>query len=222
MNNTVKRQMRRTARRTSLYIVLTGILFIIVFPIFFLFSFSFMSDYETYSEWPKPLIPSVKAGFMLEQDVDGYHLSIFNKSEDQYMPFGPLAFQNTEKDLGSLKEFVKRQANCTIKIPEFRKYLDNVKPGSPVYFTINKNLLANYVLFFQVVNGAPQAVLNSLMVAFATIAISLTIGGWRDTPLPGIFQGEEHSETECSFCQNVSRRFHSNPDGNNPRQNGTV
>lgn len=169
--------MRRTARRTSLYIVLTGILFIIVFPIFFLFSFSFMSDYETYSEWPKPLIPSVKAGFMLEQDVDGYHLSIFNKSEDQYMPFGPLAFQNTEKDLGSLKEFVKRQANCTIKIPEFRKYLDNVKPGSPVYFTINKNLLANYVLFFQVVNGAPQAVLNSLMVAFATIAISLTIGG---------------------------------------------
>ena len=77
MNNVVKRQLRRSAKRSSLYIVLVGIAFIIIFPIFFLFSFSFMSDYETYSEWPKPLIPSFKANFMIDKNTEGYHLFIF-------------------------------------------------------------------------------------------------------------------------------------------------
>ncbi len=177
MNNAIKRQFRRSAKQSSLYIVLVGIVFIIIFPVFFLFSFSLMSDYETYSEWPKPLIPSFKAGFMIDKDVDGYHLSIFNKSENKFMPFGPLAFNNNEKDLGDLKGFIKRQANCKITVPQIKEYLQTVDSESSVKFILNKNLLANYILFFQVVNGAPKAVLNSLMVALATIAISLTIGG---------------------------------------------
>ncbi|MCF6334280.1 MAG: hypothetical protein L3J12_00880, partial [Spirochaetales bacterium] len=96
MNNAIKRQLKRSAKRSSLYIVLAGIAFIIIFPIFFLFSFSFMSDYETYSEWPKPLIPSFKANFMIDKNSEGYHLLIFNKSEDKYMPFGPLVFTNSQ------------------------------------------------------------------------------------------------------------------------------
>ena len=177
MNNVVKRQLRRSAKRSSLYIVLVGIAFIIIFPIFFLFSFSFMSDYETYSEWPKPLIPSFKSNFMIDKDTDGYHLFIFNKSADEFMPFGPLVFADNEEDIDNLRKFIKLQSNCKISSQEIVEYLKVVDNNSKVEFSIKKDLLANYILFFQVVNGAPKAVLNSLMVAGATMLISLTIGG---------------------------------------------
>jgi len=177
LNRLLQRQLRRSAKRTSLYIVLIGILFIIIFPIFFLFSFSFMSDYETYSEWPKPLIPSFKAEFLIDKDIDGYHLHIFNKSEDSYMPFGPLFFDNNEKDIDNLQKFIKLQSNCKISPRQIEEYLHVVDEKSSVEFLLRKDLLANYILFFQVINGAGRAVLNSLMVAGATIVISLTIGG---------------------------------------------
>lgn len=177
MNSTYKRQLRRSAKRSSLYIVLAGILIIIILPIFFLFSFSFMSDYETYSEWPKPLVPSLKAEFKLDKEADGYHLFIFNHSENNFMPFGPLSFHDNDDELEKLREFVKRQANCTLPVTRIREYMRKADGGTTVKFVLRKNLLANYVLFFQVVNGAPKAVLNSLMVALATIIISLTIGG---------------------------------------------
>ena len=177
MNNVQKRQLRRSAKRTSLYIVLVGIICIIIFPVFFLFSFSFMSDYETYSEWPKPLVPSFKANFMIDKDIDGYHLFIFNKSENEFMPFGPLVFNDTEKDIADLQKFIKRQANCKISVAKIKEYIKVVDNESGVEFNLNKDLMANYILFFQVINGAPKAVINSLMVAAATILISITIGG---------------------------------------------
>lgn len=177
MNNSLKRQLRRSAKRTSLYIVLAGIAFIIILPVFFLFSFSFMSDYETYSEWPKPLIPSFRAEFMIDKGSDGYHLLIYNKSEKKFMPFGPISFSNSEEDMSNLKKFIKRQSNCKISIQKLEEYLMDVDNNSMVEFSLYKDLLANYILFFQVVNGAPKAVLNSLMVALVTILISLTIGG---------------------------------------------
>ncbi|MCD6396772.1 MAG: carbohydrate ABC transporter permease [Spirochaetaceae bacterium] len=177
MNNALKRQIRRSAKRSSLYIVIIGILFIIIFPVFFLFSFSFMSDYETYSEWPKPIVPSFRAHFMIAKEADDYHLFIFNKSENNYMPFGPLSFTKDAADIESLQHFIKIQANCKISTQKILDYMSVVDAQSKVNFTLNKDLLANYILFFQVVNGAPKAVLNSLMVAGATILISLTIGG---------------------------------------------
>jgi multiple sugar transport system permease protein len=177
MNNAQKRLLRRTAKRSSLYIMIVGILFIIIFPVFFLFSFSFMSDYETYSEWPKPLIPSIRSKFMLDKKADGYHLYIFNKSENDFLPFGPTSFTDTEKDISDLQYFIKIQANSKISTEKIANYLEVVDAESRVEFSLNKDLLANYILFFQVINGAPQAVLNSLAVAGATILISLSIGG---------------------------------------------
>jgi multiple sugar transport system permease protein len=65
-----KRHVARTARRTTLYIVVAGLGMIIIFPVFFLVSFSLMSDYEAYSEWPNPLIPKFSANFTLEQSAE--------------------------------------------------------------------------------------------------------------------------------------------------------
>lgn len=177
MDPLFQRQLKRTAKRTSLYIIVVGIAFIIIFPMFFLFSFSFMSDYETYYEWPKPLIPSIRSEFMIDSDEAGYHLHIFNKSEGDYAGFGPVFFTRAEEDLENLRIFIQRQANCVVEPSEALEYLDVVDREGRAEFSRNKNLLANYILFFQVTRDAVPSVFRSLMVAGVTILISLSIGG---------------------------------------------
>ena len=60
-----KRYLTRAASKTILYIVIVGLAMIILFPIFFLISFSLMSGYEAYYEWPNPLIPKFSAKMKL-------------------------------------------------------------------------------------------------------------------------------------------------------------
>lgn len=177
MNRILKQQCKRLVRKSSLYIIISGISFIIIFPLFFLVSFSFMSDYQTYSEWPKPLIPSFKADFKIDRDEEGYHLYIFNKSENKFMPFGPPVFYDTHEDVCKLQQFIRQQANCRISISKIKEYVKITDKENNVKFSLKMDLLLNYILFFQVINGAPGALLNSLFVAAVTILISLTIGG---------------------------------------------
>jgi multiple sugar transport system permease protein len=177
MERIIKRKLVRSARISSLYIIVAGIGFIIIFPMFFLFSFSFMSDYETYSEWPKPLVPSFRAEFMIDKDAEGYHLHIFNKADGEFATFGPLFFTRAGVDLEKLQKFIKRQANCAITPSGIGEQLDVVDKEGKVEFSLKKDLLANYILFFQVTRDAPAAVMRSLMVAAFTILISLSIGG---------------------------------------------
>jgi len=177
MDRVVKRTILRTAKQTTVYIVVLGIAFILIFPMFFLFSFSFMSDYETYSEWPKPMFPSFSAEFMINRDESGYHLHIFNKAEQDYLNFGPLFFSSSDEDIEDLQKFIKRQSNCSTSIEEIKSQLKIVDKEGETVFKLNKDIFANYVLFFQVTRDAPAAVVRSLMVAGLTIIISLTIGG---------------------------------------------
>ncbi len=177
MNKSFKRNLFHSARLTSLYIIVAGIALIIIFPLFFLFSFSFMSDYETYSEWPKPLVPSIDADFKIDKNSEGYHLYIYNKAEKDFANFGPLSFLNTDTDIEKLQKFIKIQANCQISPVKIKEYLYEVDQNGEVYFSARKNLLANYILFFQVTRDAGPAVIRSLMVAGFTILISLSIGG---------------------------------------------
>ena len=177
MDRVLKRNLNRSARYTALYIIVIGIAFIIIFPMFFLVSFSFMSDYETFSEWPKPLIPSFKADFMIDRDTEGYHLYIYNKSEKEFVDFGPLSFTKNENDLDSLQKFVRKYSNCAISTDKLREYLGEVDNHGESTFQLRKKILDNYVLFFAVTRDAPAAFFRSILVACATIVISLTIGG---------------------------------------------
>lgn len=177
MDRTLQRSLLRSAKQTSVYIVVVGIAFILIFPMFFLFSFSFMSDYETYSEWPKPMLPSFSAEFLINSDADGYHLKIYNKSEGEFANFGPLSFSEDNDSLLELSKFIKRQSNCRISVEELKEQLVLVHRDGKAVFKAKKEFLANYILFFQVTRDAPAAVLRSLMVAGFTILISLTIGG---------------------------------------------
>ncbi len=177
MDKTIKRTIYRSARLTSLYIIVVGIAILIIFPLFFLFSFSFMSDYETYSEWPKPLIPSLRAEFKIDKDSDGYHLYIYNKAEKAFLKFGPISFTDTDTELNKLRKFIRIQANCEIPVEKIREYLRVADRESNIEFTARKHLLANYILFFQVTRDAWPSLIRSLMVAGFTMLLSLSIGG---------------------------------------------
>lgn len=177
MEKVTQRKLRRMSHRASIYIVVIGIAFIIVFPMFFLFSFSFMSDYETYYEWPKPLVPSFKANFMIDKDDIGYHFHIFNKSEGDFAGFGPVFFTRSEEDIDTLRIFIKRQSNCIVESSGILEYLDTVDREGRAEFTLKKGVFDNYVLFFQVTRDAVPAFFRSLMVAGVTVLISLSIGG---------------------------------------------
>jgi multiple sugar transport system permease protein len=177
MDRIVKHNLKRSAKFTSLYIFVIGIAFIIIFPMFFLVSFSFMSDYETFSEWPKPLIPSFKVNFMITRDAEGYHLSIYNKADKAFVDFGPLFFTGNENDLIALQQFIKKYSNCSITSDKIKEYLYEVDKYGNAKFQLKKNILDNYILFFAVTRDATAAFFRSILVACVTIVISLTIGG---------------------------------------------
>ena len=85
MNIKAKRNIFKAARMTSLYILVVGVAFIILLPIYFLFTMSFMSDFEVYNQWPVPLYPYLKLKFKLEKIDTGYRLSVFKPVEKEYL-----------------------------------------------------------------------------------------------------------------------------------------
>jgi multiple sugar transport system permease protein len=150
---------------------------VILFPIFFLVSFSFMSGYESYYEWPNPLIPSFVSRYKIEWLEQGYGLSIYNKAEKQYERFGPESFTESPEDLEKVSVFVARQGNTELPIERLQRELAKLDQETEVYFTLRKNLLTNYRVFFQVTRDAVPSVIRSVYTALATVAISLSIGG---------------------------------------------
>ncbi len=179
MTRYAKRHITRAARKTVLYIVVAGLAMIILFPIFFLISFSLMSGYEAYYEWPNPLIPKFSAQLKLARTDKGYQLYIYNHADKEYQAFGQPDFQDTPKDVKKVIEFIQRQANSHFSAEALEEQLAvlSQQREKEVYFSVRKSLLANYILFFQVTRNSVPAVLRSVYTALSTIMISLTIGG---------------------------------------------
>lgn len=161
----------RAARRTTLYVLVAGLAIIILLPIFFLFSFSLMSDAEIYNEWPIPLVPHLSTRFTIEDRQGKYLLSIYNNGEDKYLPL------IETDDLAYIASFTVKKTNCRLPIERLRKEIARLDTTDTVFFDLPKNLLANYAMFFDVAGDARPALLRSLKTAFATMLISLIIGG---------------------------------------------
>ena len=175
----VKRTIYRSARTTTLYIIVAGVAMALIFPMFFLLSFSFMSDYESYSEWPKPLIPSGKAEFQMTslEEPGSYLVHIWNRSDGAFQPFGPESNTRESKSLRKLSNFLRNYSNCSISKEEISGYMDRVDREGTVTFTLKKGIFSNYTRFFALYQGALAAVTASLYTALLTILLSLSIGG---------------------------------------------
>ena len=176
MNRLFQHRMLRSARMTTLYIVVAGLIFVIVFPMYFLVMMSFMSDYEAYS-WPLPLIPAFRVQYKIEQSAEEYHLNILNRRTGEYERFGPVSFSSSDDDLYDVYRFLRRQSNCIVEVEKLRGLLAGVGRDNPVEFSVRKNLLLNYIVFFDVTRDALSALVRSIYVALFTILISLSIGG---------------------------------------------
>ncbi len=161
---------------STLYVVVVGFIFIIIFPMYFLVMISFMSDYEAY-DWPLPLVPAFRVEYRIERADDEYHLSILNRRSGRYERFGPVSFGSDEASIEKVRRFLRRQANCVITAERLKSLLAEADPENPVEFSIRKNLLLNYIVFFDVTRDAGAALVRSVYVASLTILISLTIGG---------------------------------------------
>ena len=165
-------------RMTTIYILVSGVAMIIIFPMFFLFSFSLMSDYETYSEWPKPLLPRTSVEYRMDRSEGGnYRLSIWNVSENNWMPFGPEEFSRNQVELDKLSRFLNSYGNTEISDDEILKLMDQTDEEGYSEFVLKKSLLHNYRRFFRLYSGAARSVLQSLYTAGMTILISVSIGG---------------------------------------------
>jgi multiple sugar transport system permease protein len=177
MNN-LRQSLNRSMRMTTLYIIVSGVAMIIMFPIFFLFSFSFMSDYESYSEWPKPLLPRSSVEYRMDQiDGDNYRLSIWNRSENGWLPFGPEKVTRDSEDVKKLSRFVNNYGNTKMSVEEVLYAMSSTDENGFHEFEISKSLLHNYKRFFRLYSGAAWSVLQSLYTAGLTILISVSIGG---------------------------------------------
>ncbi len=159
------------ARAATFRVIICGITLLIVMPVFFLFSLSLMSDAEAYNEWPLPLFPSFRAYFRIQANESGYSMELFNRGEDRYVPLISGA------DLDQMCDFVRRKTNCSLGRSRLETEIAGLAGRNEAFFSLRKNLFANYVTFFRVTGDALPALFRSLQTAFATILISLLLGG---------------------------------------------
>ncbi|MDC7234432.1 MAG: carbohydrate ABC transporter permease [Spirochaetales bacterium] len=182
MNNKLRQNIYRSARSTSLYIVVTGVAMMLIFPMFFLFTTSLMSDYENYQEWPKPLLPSRTVDFRLVplEEKDGeeaYGLQVYNFAEGDFIPYGPVSNSRSKSSLRKLNNFIYNNFNCRTSTEEILLWMDETDAKGSHSFTLKKGILNNYNRFFRLYSGALTSVLASISTALFTILISLSIGG---------------------------------------------
>ncbi len=178
MTNNLRRNAGRTMRMTTIYILVSGVAMIIIFPMFFLFSFSLMSDYETYSEWPKPLLPRTSVDYRMDHSGNGnFRLSIWNVSENDWMPFGPEELNRNPDEIKKLSRFLNNYGNTQFSEEEILTAMKLTDQDGFYEFALRKSLIHNYRRFFKLYSGAARSVLQSLYTAGMTIFISVSIGG---------------------------------------------
>ncbi len=169
--NMTGRKLVKAARAATFRVLICGIALVIIMPVFFLFSLSMMSDAESYNEWPLPLFPSFRAHFKIEAAEKGCSVLLLNHGQGGYIPLV------TGSDIDQMCEFITRKTNCRLDRNRMDAEISKLAERDEVLFSLHKNMLANYVIFFRVTSDAFPALLRSLQTAFATILISLVLGG---------------------------------------------
>jgi len=165
------RRVMRHARRTSLYVVATGIAAVILTPLFFLGSLSLMSDLEAYNEWPLPAAPGWHVRRQLEDLGDRCRVAAFSRSAGEYLTL------NESADPAELASFLRRKTNARLSTSDLAQRIAALPDGGSTRFVVRNKLLANYATFFRVTPEAVPALVRSVQTALATIALSLLFGG---------------------------------------------
>ena len=171
LNKRQQRTLKKAARQTIFYILITGLVIGILTPVYFIVSLSFLSTREAY-KYPLPMTPATKMSFKLEQGKRGYLISVWDRVDEEYQ-----TILDTD-DLEKMRVYFDAQLGITTTTDELQAQIDKFEStGQPVYFTERRDLLSNYKTFFSVTRDAVPALFRSLEIALITIIISLVIGG---------------------------------------------
>ena len=169
--------LKKSIRMTTLYIVVAGIVLIILTPIFFIVSLSFMSTREAY-QYPLPLLPDFTTEFELRISENGYLLSVYNNRTDQYESV------QDSLDMDAMSYYMQSFLNTLMSEEELQEQVDILEAKvdvegqeAVIYFSVTRDILQNYKVFFRITRDAVPALIRSLQVALFTVVISLSIGG---------------------------------------------
>jgi multiple sugar transport system permease protein len=166
-----RKNLKKTARLTSLYIVIATLVLVLLTPVFFLAITSFMSNREAYT-FPLPILPAAKVNLQLETTEKGFMLSILNRKTENYETL------LDTKDPEKFSYYTDIYLNLMISEEEAAELFQNTtEAGGILQFKERVNWFNNYRVFFTVTRDAVPALLRSLEIALFTIIISLSIGG---------------------------------------------
>ncbi len=166
-----QRTLKKTARLTVFYILLSGLVIGILMPVYFIITLSFLSTREAY-KYPLPMTPALSMKFELQQGKRGYLVSVWDRVDEEYQ-----SVLDTP-DLEKMRVYFDSQLGIEITEAELQAQIDRFNnAGKPVYFSKRRNLVSNYQSFFSVTRDAVPALIRSLEIALITIIISLIIGG---------------------------------------------
>jgi multiple sugar transport system permease protein len=166
------KSINKAARQTVFYLFITTLLISILLPVYFLVTISFLSTREAY-QFPLPMVPALKTDLELSHGKRGYLLSIWERSEDDYV-----SVLDT-KDLDKMRVYIQSILGTKITNEEIKAQIARLEASGEeaVYFTQPRDLLYNYETFFRVTRDAVPALMRSIQIALVTILISLSIGG---------------------------------------------
>lgn len=141
---------------------------LIAVPLVFFVSISLSNETEFF-QFPKRLAPSLSVTVQVKAAEEGAY-EIFTKRN------GVFESSITTKNPAKLENFFSNRFGVTRAGSALLADFSRIPAGGTREFTYAKNMLYNFKVFFSIVSGAKKALLNSIVAALMTIAISLSLG----------------------------------------------
>lgn len=156
------------AQKAVMSIILAGMALLVVIPLLFFITVSFSNANEM-TEFPKKIFPSTKVTVKVVPNEDK-EFEIFYDSGEGYESI------ITTKRPKKLEDHFTRQYAVTVSGEQLVEDFSQTYEKGEMEFTYKKDMMYNFKTFFKIAPGAVEGLKNSLIVAFMTILISLSIG----------------------------------------------
>ena len=170
-NNIQINKTKKAIKSTIFYMFIVFVAFAFIIPLIYLTTTSFSSLIEV-SDYPRQMFPSFSHNveFSYDETYERYVLARENnKGEYVILNFG---------DEKNLSKYLEKNFNVFLEEDELLEIMLPAKEtGEPIKVKLHKNIIANYIKFFETFDGVGEAFVNSIKAAIYTIILSLGIGG---------------------------------------------
>ena len=164
--------MKNIMNKTFVYLISTFIVSIIIVPLMYLSTISLSSQNESL-RYPKEFLPTFRNELIVDWDEENLYYYIQIRR-----PSGVIDDLYYGARFDRISNYLEIYLNIEVTPEQLEIDFTPARDNNVVLnLTYNKNILKNYIKFFQVFEGAQAALINSIQAALLTILISLSIGG---------------------------------------------